>query len=62
MKQALIVMLAIAATPAFAHHEVVFVTSMMPLAVAFAAIPLAAFSAWRRGRKNRAKGKQPAHL
>lgn len=51
MKLACFTVLMIAATPAFAHHEVVVATSMMPLAAAFAAIPIAAFAAWRRARK-----------
>ena len=51
MKQVSLVVLGVAATPAFAHHEVVVATSIVPLAVAFAAIPVAAFAAWRRSRK-----------
>ena len=41
----------IVATPAFAHHEVVLATSMVPLAMAFSVIPVALFTAWRKSRK-----------
>ena len=51
MKQGLSVFLIITTTPALAHHEVVVATSMVPLATTIAGLSVAAFLAWRRGRK-----------
>lgn len=51
MKQGLGIFLIAIATPAFAHHEVVVVTSMVPLVSTIAGLSVAAFFAWRRGRK-----------
>lgn len=42
--------LALIGTPAFAHHEVVVATSMMPVMAGIMAIATAAFVAWR-GKK-----------
>ncbi|MGB5865105.1 MAG: hypothetical protein WBG95_12500 [Sulfitobacter sp.] len=51
MKKGIGIFLVIIATPAFAHHEVVVVTSMVPLASTIAGLSVAAFIAWHRGRK-----------
>lgn len=51
MKQGLIFIAVIFATPAFAHHEVVATGSLLPLAVGLAAITAAWLTAWRQQRK-----------
>jgi hypothetical protein len=60
MKQALGLALFLLANPAFAHHEVIVATSMIPLASAFAAVPLAGLAAWLNHRNNRRKTAPPA--
>lgn len=47
--------LALIASPALAHHEVVVAASIMPLLGGLAAISLGGFSAWRK-RKQRKTG------
>ncbi len=51
MKQALIAVIIFSASPAFAHHEVIVATSMMPIWPALVAILGAAFDAWKRAKK-----------
>jgi|GEM_PF-6263133 hypothetical protein len=51
MKQFLPALFCLMASPALAHHEVVVVTSMLPLISALVAVPLAGFTAWYRHRK-----------
>ncbi len=48
-----ILLLAFLGTPAFAHHEVVVATSMMPLMGGLVVILLAAVSAGRQGLRKR---------
>jgi len=51
MKKALVFIIIFSASPAFAHHEVVVATSMLPMWFALAAISGGAFAAWKRGRE-----------
>jgi len=57
MKKALVAFIIFSASPAFAHHEVIAATSMMPIWSALAAILGAAFAAWKR-RKEIAKDRR----
>ncbi len=45
----------IAATPSYAHHEVVAAASLAPVAWGLATITVAGFAAWRRRLKLRGK-------
>lgn len=51
MKKTLVVFIIFSANPAFAHHEVVVATSMLPMWVALAVGLGGAFAAWKRGRE-----------
>lgn len=63
MKQVLAVCLVFAASPALAHHEVIMVTTMMPLAAGLAAIASATIVAWtQRGKKPPSPAKKRALL
>lgn len=51
MKKVVIVVLSLSASPAFAHHEVIVATSVVPLFSGLFAISVAGFFAWFRGHK-----------
>ena len=52
MKPTIVLLLALGASPAFAHHEAVVATSLVPLATNLAAMAIAGLAAWRLNRRS----------
>ena len=51
MRKVLFPLFVFTANPALAHHEVIVATSLVPLTLVFAAVPIAGFTAWLQRRK-----------
>ncbi|MCI5112197.1 MAG: hypothetical protein MRY75_16755 [Marivita sp.] len=62
MRRALAVLLALVATPAAAHHEVVMIASTLPLLGGVAAIVSALILAWRGGPGSRRARRPKARI